>query len=343
MKSVDTTGVRYMNRILLCSTLLLAGCDENEVSEIYLEGEPIPGIEIFFPMGFYDAEPLMPKISPDGKKILFSGPASLPEWKGLWVMDLESQAKTLLHPSGRYGDWAPSSDSVVFNIDSEIFKININGSGLSQLTFPIEVQIGGLTYNSSSFFADWGIHGISYYLSIDYRTGEDGVRVISNLGEELVVKIKMGEPDWHPVQNKIIGIRGISSTSSETIFPIYNLDNGNFEDTLAAIDNQLNQFPRFSPSENSISFFNSSGIFLLDQNTLLLKRILPNHLYNSNFNGSPQLYTAFPSWHPDGKRIVYEHFLINKSNRVDDQLLVEGTISFYMVDADTAMALSNLD
>lgn len=318
---------RYVNWVILCLFYLLPSCDEDEVSEIYLEGEPIPGIEIFFPMGFYDAEPLMPKISPDGKKLLFSGPASLPEWKGLWVMDLESQTKTLLHPSGRYGDWAPTSDSVVFNIGSDIFKMSINDSEVIQITF-----------DGGNFLADWGSKD---FIVVNAPTC---TTIINTSGEVIqCLEGAGGFPDCNLSFSNVIGVKGYSSTSIWKRITVYNLELNMIVDTLDAAINEDNRYPRISPDDKFITFRNDKGIFLMISNGDRLGKILPNHLYNSSHNNKIMLYSNTPSWHPDGKRIVYEHFLINRSNRVDDQLLVEGTISFYMVDADSAMALSNLD
>lgn len=272
-----------MAALLTAVTLLLHGCSAEEPNtEIYLEGEPIPGIEIFFPLDFYDAEPLMPKISPDGKKLLFTGPATLPEWSGLWIMDLETQEKTLLHPNGKYADWAPDSEWIAFNIGAEIYKMNINGTGLIQLTYPIEVAIGGLTYSSSSLSPAWSQdYRIAYYLSIDYRTNESGTRVVTNEGDELVKNVQLSQPSWHPNENKLIGIRSISSTSSETLFPIYDLTTNNDDAELISVQDEFNKNPQFSPNGENILFYNRKGIYILNLGQQENKRIIPNHLYNS--------------------------------------------------------------
>lgn len=329
--------------ICFLSLFVLASCDEDEYQEVYLKGEPIVGVDIFFPLGFYDAEPLMPKISPDGKKLLFTGPSSLPDWKGLWVMDLETQVKTLVHANGRLGDWAPDSEWIVFNIDTEIYKININGTGLKQLTYPIEVSVGNLTYSSNSFSPDWGeTNRIAYYLSIDFRTNESGTRVVTNEGEELMKNIQLSQPNWHPTENKLIGIRGISSTSSETRFPIYDLTANIEQAVLLSVQDEFNKQPQFSTSGEKILFYNRKGIYILNLGQQQNKRIIPNHLYNSSYKGNSNLYSAYPSWHPDGEHIIYEHFEIIRSKRVIDATQVEGYIRFYKVNVNDALAISNL-
>jgi Tol biopolymer transport system component len=324
--------------------LLLNGCIKDELfKEVYLEGEPIPGIEIFFPLGFYEAEPLMPKISPDGKKLLFCASRGLPEWTGLWVMELETQKTTLLDRDGRYGDWSPDSEWIAFNIGTQIYKINTNGTGLTQLTYSIEVAIGGLTYSSNSFSPDWSKDNrLAYYLSIDQRTNEDGTRIITDTGEEIIKNIKIGEPDWHPNGEKIIGVKGISSTSLETYFPIFNVKLGKMENIVHGDNNLSNKFPKYSGSGTEISFSNSSGIYVMNSDGTNIKKIIPSHLYGPQSKKEPKIYSAHPSWHPDGKHIVYEHFQITRSQRLSDKIHVEGYIRFYKVNADSAMKISNL-
>src|SRR5437868_3093669 len=92
--------------------MVLSGChydDTHVVPEIYLEGQQIPGTQMHFPdaqalgmnveLYLYGGSPLLPKISPDGTKLLYSGDVSLGS-RGLWVMDLATQSKTLITSTG---------------------------------------------------------------------------------------------------------------------------------------------------------------------------------------------------------------------------------------------------
>lgn len=307
--------------------LLLYGCSKDEYEkEIYLAGEPIPGVEIFFPMDFYDAGLLMPKISPDGKKLLFTGPASLPEWRGLWVMDMETQERTLLHKDGMAGGWAPDSEWIAFNIGTQIYKMKINGTGLTQLTF-----------EGRNFLPDWSPDGNSIlYDNTDCGSVVDPIPENScgvlrldfnRMVKKLVVPF-VRNPKWFPNQLKFL-------TSGGVIFDSI----GNSIDTLPLQEGYRGADISIN---GQIILSNSKGIILLNESTFL-KRIIPNHLYNSSYQGNINLYSAYPSWHPDGKHIIYEHFEITRSKRFnDDTTHVEGYIKFYKVNVDSAINRSNL-
>lgn len=310
--------------LFLTTLLLLHGCsDDDHVKEIYHEGEPVSGIEIFFPLGFYDAEPLMPKISPDGKKLLFTGPTSLPEWKGLWVMDLETQEKTLLHPNGRLGDWAPDSESIAFNIQSGIYKIKVDGTELFQL-LP----------NEGYFEADWSPNYIIYF------GGNEGAGIINQDGSgKLIIHEIGGQGDWHPFDNRLISLKEYSGNLK---FPIYDFNQHEVTTVLSGASSKSNRFPKYSNMGNRITFFNSSGIYTMNADNSNVKRIIPSQLYGEKSKRNPKIYSAYPSWYPDGNHIIYEHFEITRSKRVIDATHVEGYIRFYRVNINDALTISNL-
>ncbi len=325
MKGIDIIGVRDVHRLLLCSLFLLASCDDHEVNEIYLEGEPIPGIEIFFPLGFYDSEPLMPKISPDGTKLLFSGPASLPEWKGLWVMDLETQQKTLIHSGGRNGDWARDNEWIVFNIADQVYKVKKDASELTQLTF-----------NGRNFFPDWNpigeeivISGTVFTTTIDVNGNI--IHLLEGAG---------GMPDWM-TDTTIIGFKGFSSTSTWTQLTVYDLIKNEVVQVMDASIDQDNRYARASPNNLKITFWNTKGIYVMNNDGSQLKRIIPSHLYN-NFKGNKKLYCNSPSWYPDSEYIIYDNFKITKSNKTSYGIQIEGIIRFCKVRVEDALATTNL-
>lgn len=304
--------------------LLMIGCTKDETEQIYLEGEPIPSVEIFFPMGFYDAEPLMPKISPDGKNLLFCASTSLPEWTGLWVMDLATQERTLLHSDGRVGDWSPDSEWIAFNIGTQIYKIRKDGTELTQLTF-----------EGRNFSPDWSPDGNSIlYNNTSCGSQADpipeyscGVLTMdSNTNEKKFIVSFVGTPKWFPTQDKFLTSGG----------EIFNLDGLNIH-TLSLEEGYKGA--DINPIDERIIMSNSGGVSVIDANGEGLKRIIPNHLY---WNESPEIYSAYPSWLPDGKYIIYEHFEITRSKRFSDETHVEGYIKFYKVNVDSAINSSNL-
>jgi Tol biopolymer transport system component len=308
--------------------LLFASCDDQDtVGEIYLEGEPIEGIEIFVPLALYGKDPLMPKISPDGKKLLFSAPASLPEWEGLWVMDLQTQEKTLLHQEGRYGDWSPDSEWIAFNIQTQIYRIRKDGTDFIQLTSA-----------GRNFLADWGpdgerlvINGSEFATIIDVRGNT--IQFLEGAG---------GMPDWKNDGTAIVGFKGYSATSIWKKLTVFDLNLNKVTQILNAAFEEDNRHPRSSPDDSKIAFQNTKGIWVMNQDAQELKRIIPNHLTNNAYPGTIKLYSSTPSWHPDGEHIIYEHFEINRTKRYPDETRVEGVVKFYKVNVDSAISISNL-
>jgi Tol biopolymer transport system component len=316
--------------------LLFQGCsDDDSFNEIYLEGEPIPGVEIVFPLGLYDGEPLMPKISPNGKMLLFKGPTSLPDWKGLWVMDLETKEKILLHPDGKIGDWAPDSEWIAFNINTNIYKIKKDGSNLTQLTF-----------EGRNFYPAWS--GDSNLIAYDNTScgsqsqppppNSCGILICDHEGSNKNFLVRGRIPSWG-LDNHYLIYNGLHSelfmfTFSDSVslqLTTLNLDSASF--------NEIRSIDTYSETEK-VLFHNSNGIYYFDLRSGSLERILPNELYNSTI--SPEFYFAYPSWHPDGEHIIYEHFEITHTKRYTDKTHVEGSIKFYKVNAAAAVATSNL-
>lgn len=327
MKFFNTRIGYVSGRAMLYSLLLFAACDDSDdVREIYLEGEPVAGIEISFPMGFFDQEPLMPKVSPDGKTLLFTGPESLPDWKGLWVMDLETQQKTLLNQSGRLGDWSPDGEWIVFNIGTQVYKTKRDGSELTQLTF-----------DGRNFFPDWSPDGESIVIS-----GQAFTTIINVEGDIIqFLDGAGGMPDWKANSKSIIGFKGFSSTSIWKQLTVYDLNQDKVIQVLDAAKGQDNRYPRASPDGSKIAFWNVTGIYIGSDDGLELKRIIPSHL-NSTYHGKKKIYCNSPSWYPDGNHIVYDNFQITDYTHTSQGTQVAGVIRFYKVNVSEALAGSNL-
>lgn len=95
---------------------------------------------------------LMPKFSPDGKKIFFKRAETTGKrYYGLWMMDIETGAETNIISGDDFGIWnfdvSPDGKKIVFSSDKDtvdsaqerknanIWLVDIDGSNLIQLTF----------------------------------------------------------------------------------------------------------------------------------------------------------------------------------------------------------------
>ena len=325
---------------LYCALLLLTQCSEDidlADQQRYLEGEPIEGIEFFFPLGFYGDPTFAPSVSPDGSRLAYSNPY---EGGGLYVMDLATQKKQLLTSRAYFPDWSPDGKWIAFGAYRQVHKIKANGDSLTRLTVEGE-----------NFSPDWSPDGkrIAYSQSVQEIEVASGVWMMDKDGNHKTHLIDIaGSPDWYPSGEKIISFKGISSTSIETRFFVYDLKTET-TDVLSATQNQSNQDPQVSPDGSRITYWNAQGIWVMDADGKNSpKRILPNHLYNPAYSGDLRLWVNAPSWHPDGEHIIYEHFQITRYDKpapdeiTPDGTLVEGNITFYKVNVDSALAISNL-
>ena len=340
----------FFTLFLVPFLMLFTSCHEDidlADRQQYLEGKQIEGIEFFFPLGFYSASDMTPKISPDGKSIAYNVPfANDDAQPGLYVMDFTTQEKQLLHHSGYNADWSPDSKWIAFNTYPQIYKIKTTRDSLTQLTF-----------EGSNFFPDWSPDGkLIAYDNTACGSQVDpipenscGILIMNSDGsDKRFILESVREPDWYPTGEKIISYRGVSSTSIETTFPVYNF-NTKQTSTLTATKDKSNQNPQVSPDGSRIVYWNTQGIWIMDaEGKSPPKRILPNHLYNPDYTGDLRLWVNAPSWHPDGEHIIYEHFKITRYDKPEpgeitpDGTLVEGYITFYKVNVDSALAISNL-
>jgi len=69
----------------------------------------------------------------------------------------------------------------------------------------------------------------------------------------------------------------------------------------------------FSPDYNKILYWNRDGIWFIDPNGNNKSRIIPyKHIYETKKGDYLGFLASSPSWHPDGKHIVYQHFAITE-------------------------------
>jgi Tol biopolymer transport system component len=306
-----------------------------EENYVYLEGQQIPGTELFSPLGFYDLRS-RPKVSPDGHFIVYEDQRfqldpSIPP--GLYILDLSTLEKRLLVEGFAYNaDWSPDREWIAFNTYPQIHKIKVNGDSLTQLTT-----------QGNNFFPDWSPDGqwIAYDRSLSDASGPGGIWVMKTDGSEKRWIGKGADPSWHPSSQKILGFIGDSLNYKRLVF--YHIN----PDTLIGISEFKNKtigVPEYSPDGSRILFGTPEGIWIADSEGEKAKRILPNHLSNPSYQGKISLFVGNPSWYPDGEHLIYEHFKITRYENPQPGFgpFMEGFYSFYKVNVDSALLISNL-
>ena len=329
-----------MNKITLkivFITLLFtfATCKKEGFEEQYLEGTQIPNTSIVYERHIPSDHGFLPKISPNSLYIAHEGNDE--EGRGIYIYEFATQEKYLLIEGGTSPDWSPDSESLVYALGGNIYTIDVSSKNIQQLT-----NIG------NSYSPDWSPDGtkIAYYRSLNNEYGPSGVWMVNIVGSDNQSLVSLSTPDWE-------SSRRLWGSLSLKEFKLYNLETETIErkfnvplkDESLANDSRR---PKISPDGQQIVYSNDEGIWVIDSDGSNQKRILPNHFngHNTNrdFYENIQLYTGQPSWHPDGKHIVYVHgrVLANYPPTSIRSTTTDIEISFFLVDVEKAILRSNL-
>jgi len=167
----------------------------------------------------------LPRWSPDGSKIVFSSNQS--GIYQIWSMSADgSDRKRLTDLKGRSAlpRWSPDGSKIAFTSEVrdaeeisnlEIFVMNSDGSGVQQLTISPYRADGRAAWNSVPAWSP----DSSRILFSSNRDG-DGVTptlyIMNFDGSDqkkfgLIMAVDGSEPDWSPVTNKIVCVRGTAA------------------------------------------------------------------------------------------------------------------------------------
>ena len=329
-----------MNKITLkivFITLLFtfATCKKEGFEEQYLEGTQIPNTSIVYERHIPSDHGFLPKISPNNLYIVHEGNDE--EGRGIYIYEFATQEKYLLVEGGTSPDWSPDSESLVYALGGNIYTIHINSKNIQQLT-----NIG------NSYSPDWSPDGtnIAYSHGSDNEYGPPGIWTVNIDGTNNEWRVLMADPDWESTQ-KIWGVY------YQEALQLYSMETENIEQKfdIPLGDESLansSQSPKISPDGQQIVYSNDEGIWVIDSDGSNQKRILPNHFNGHNMGQDTyqnlQLYTGQPSWHPDGKHIIYVHgrVLANYPPTSIRSTTTDIEISFFLVDVEKAILRSNL-
>lgn len=299
----------------------LYGCS-GDPYPVYDEGEAICQVTEQ-PVLFGGSATMDPLITPDAKQIVItSAYAEFPNRARLVARELSTGKETVLAQFGYNADISPDGEWIAFNSSyGVISKIKLNGENFT--TLPTEMT------SSGNFSPAWHPNNIDlvYNHHSDLSNELSGSYVLRSDNSNIFIPGSGAYPEFFPDGNRVISVKGFDNKSIWKKFLIHNVETGKEIDKLDASVNENNQHPQVSPDGNQILYWNGVGFYVLQSDGSNVRLILPGRHFYENKKGDYLGFLVFsPSWHPDGKHIIYEQMAITEYTKCPDFCIYEEII-----------------
>jgi len=298
--------MNFIKVIFVCIYFLLA-CDEKKL--IY-EEEYIPELDEDIPY-----EEL------GSGKILFERISEYGKYDCLYLIDID---KNLYYPIKIFGNWAyefslsPDGSKILFQIGTNIFVMNNDGSGLKQLTklYGYLHPVWHRNSNKIYFIKEQKL----YLLNIDDEEGNK--RYVTNfayydgLGSFIGYLVPLG--DYIALSSKEEIVFPLNNPPSPLSKGIYILDQNHYKINLLYSSDSVDFFasPKFSPvDDNKIVFkgikvdsnraINSLFIFLLSMENENIDVIFKRDVNCSALWHDYSCWSEYLDFSPDGNKIIF--------------------------------------
>lgn len=316
---------KYLGLTLLSFFLLFFINCKKIFDPIYFESQQISGTEVYFPLGYYSggSPAANPKISPNGHFIIYRefNPDPTYPW-GLYLFNSNTSEKNLLFEGTTVYNpaWSPDGNWIVFNIDAQIYKIKLDGDSLIQLTT-----------QGRNFHPSWSHNGkwITYDRSLTDSSGPQGIWIMKPNGSEKKWLGYGRHPTWYKSDDKIL-----AAVNESQYWQLIEYNINDSHSTRLPFKNADIRDIHFSTQRDQITLWTPEGIWIMSAGANKPNKILSNTLFSSKSRSKNKLFVFAPSWHPDGKHIVYEHYLATQVERGLNGIISEGYFSIYMEKVD---------
>jgi Tol biopolymer transport system component len=206
-----------------------------------------------------------------------------PDSVGIWLMEEHGSDKQMILKNATLPDWSPDNQWLAVVVDSQVWKVRVNGDSLMQVT-----------RESTNFYPSWSPDGQWIASSTVLCPGDSttcGVRITSSDGSDSYwLTSPASEPDWNPNGESIIFAGVIDSRRSVVS---YDLDRKTMTMIVDLSGRRGRIRPKYSPDGETIAFGRDYQIWLVNSDGTHLRQLTPHNNVGTF------------SWSPDGSQLVY--------------------------------------
>jgi len=268
---------------------------------------------------WYSIPEMGPILLPDETHLIYSNINS----PKINLVNIKSGQVSLISSFGYAADLSPDAQWIAFNSSYGIIsKIKVNGDSLTKLS---ALSSGG------DFSPTWSPDGKSIvYVHHGNSNAEPGGlwQISNNFNDHKYIASSGGVPDFFPDGKRIISSKVIGQSIWRKFF-IHDIESGQEINVLDATVNESNLYPKVSPDGQSIVYWNPTGIYVMKEDGSGVHKILPyKHFYETKKGELLGFIAEHPSWHPDGKHIVYQHFAFTEYYKCPENMACTFSESF---------------
>ena len=197
-------------------------------------------------------------------------------------------------------DWSPDGTQIAFVEFNQIFKMNIDGSGKTQLTFDTPPDARGIALLDP----DWSHDGsrIAFVIKKGVPGCERSDKNIYTMDADGTGRVKVTQPcgqgnegpDWSADGTKIVFWSNRFGFTDAPDGRIYVINADGSGETLLSDGGAAEYFPKWSPDGQKIAYARGNAIWVMGPDGSN-----PEILYESD------KFPALPLWSPDGSQLLF--------------------------------------
>ena len=222
---------------------------------------------------------------------------------GFWLIDADGRNMRRIFPyTIQTPTWSPDGEWIVFVAAAQILKMRFTGTTFDSTTTT------ELTFGRENFSPAWSPseQSITYSVGVCEGPNSCGVWLMSSGGEQLHFLAAYGSfPCWNPSEPyEILYVTNAVTSSGvsigDTLWKFNITSNTNSFFTFLGGQNNDNRYPNYSPDGNTIAFWSSGNLWLMDATG--------NNRRQLTTKGVDETFGLPFSWSPAGDKIVYTRY-----------------------------------